>query len=98
MKASRPATNDFALLKIPQTEQARRAYRELIVTTAGLSERISGVILYDETIRQRKRNGTPFIKAIGLGPWRSRSPGPSSNRRWRFGEAKTPTDWPHSEL
>ena len=54
----------FAKLAIPQTEEARRAYRELIVTTPGLGECISGVILYDETIRQRKNDGTPFIKVL----------------------------------
>jgi fructose-bisphosphate aldolase class I len=36
----------------------------LIVTTPGLGESISGAILYDETIRQRKRDGTPFVKVI----------------------------------
>jgi len=51
-------------LGIPQTEEARRAYRELIVTTPGLGESISGVILYDETIRQKKKDGTPFLKVI----------------------------------
>jgi fructose-bisphosphate aldolase class I len=54
----------FARLRIPQTEEARRAYRELLVTTPGLGEWISGAILYDETIRQRKKDGTPFIKVI----------------------------------
>lgn len=54
----------FAGLGIPRTEEARRAYRELIVTTPGLGECISGVILYDETIRQRKHDGTPFVKVI----------------------------------
>ena len=54
----------FARLGIPQTEGARRAYRELLVTTPGLGEWISGAILYDETIRQRKKDGTPFIKVI----------------------------------
>ena len=49
---------------IPQTEEARRAYRELIVTTPGLGECISGAILYDETIRQQKKDGTPFLKVI----------------------------------
>jgi fructose-bisphosphate aldolase class I len=51
-------------LGIPQTEDARRAYRELIVTTPGLGESISGVILYDETIRQSGKDGTPFVKLI----------------------------------
>jgi fructose-bisphosphate aldolase class I len=54
----------FAKLGIPETAEARRAYREMILTTRGLSECISGVILYDETIRQKKTDGTPFIKAI----------------------------------
>jgi fructose-bisphosphate aldolase class I len=54
----------FAKLGIPQTEEARRAYRELIVTTPRLGKCISGVILYDETIRQQKKDGTPFVKAI----------------------------------
>jgi len=54
----------FAELEIPQTEEARRNWRELIVTTPGLGEYISGVILFDETIRQRKKDGTPLVKAI----------------------------------
>ncbi len=54
----------FAKLGIPQTEEARRAYREMIVTTPGLGECISGTILYDETIRQRKKDGTAFVEAI----------------------------------
>lgn len=54
----------FALLGIPETEDARRAYREMIVTTPGLGGCISGAILYDETIRQRQRDGTPFVKSI----------------------------------
>ncbi len=54
----------FARLGIPQTVEARRTYRELILTTPGLGESISGVILYDETIRQQTRDGTPFLKII----------------------------------
>ena len=65
MDESNPTCNKrFAALGIPQTEEARRAYRELIVTTKGLGESISGAILYDETIRQKKKDGTPFIKII----------------------------------
>ena len=65
MDESNPTINKrFAALGIPQTEEARRAYRELIVTTPGLGESISGAILYDETIRQRKKDGTPFLKVI----------------------------------
>lgn len=54
----------FAAQGIPQTEDARRAYRELIVTTPRLNECISGVILYDETIRQHTKDGTPFVKVL----------------------------------
>jgi fructose-bisphosphate aldolase class I len=62
---STPTCNKrFERLGIPQTEEARRAYRELILTTPGLGESISGVILYDETIRQRTTSGTPFLRVI----------------------------------
>jgi len=54
----------FARWGIPRTEEARRAYRELIATTPGLGECISGAILYDETIRQQKKDGTPFVKVL----------------------------------
>ena len=54
----------FEKLGIPQTVEARRAYRELIVTTPGLGESIGGAILYDETIRQKESDGTPFIKVL----------------------------------
>jgi fructose-bisphosphate aldolase, class I len=65
MDESNPTCNKrFAALGIPQTVQARRAYRELIVTTPGLGECISGAILFDETIRQQKTDGTPFIEAL----------------------------------
>jgi len=65
MDESTPTCNKrFASLGIPQTVEARRAYRELIVTTRGLGESISGAILYDETIRQKKKDGTPFVKVL----------------------------------
>ncbi len=65
MDESNPTCNKrFAKLGIPQTVEARRAYRELIVTAPGLGECISGAILYEETIRQQKNDGTPFVKAI----------------------------------
>ncbi|HVA07175.1 MAG TPA: class I fructose-bisphosphate aldolase [Acidimicrobiales bacterium] len=54
----------FAGLGIPRTTEARRAWRELILTTPGLGDCISGVILYDETIRQQKKDGTPFLTVI----------------------------------
>jgi fructose-bisphosphate aldolase class I len=65
MDESNPTCNKrFASLGIPQTEEARCAYRELIVTTPGLGECIGGAILYDETIRQQKSDGTPFIAVL----------------------------------
>ena len=65
MDESNPTCNKrFAKLGIPQTVEARRAYRELIMTTPGLSECISGAILYDETIRQQKMDGTPLVKVL----------------------------------
>jgi fructose-bisphosphate aldolase class I len=65
MDESNPTCNKrFAKLGIPQTVEARRAHRELIVTTPNLGECISGAILYDETIRQQKKDGAPFLKVI----------------------------------
>jgi len=65
MDESNPTCNKrFAQLGIPQTEEARRAYRELIVTTPRLGDCIGGAILYDETIRQQKSDGTPFTKVL----------------------------------
>jgi fructose-bisphosphate aldolase, class I len=65
MDESNPTCNKrFAKLGIPQTVEARRAYRELIVTTPGLGESISGAILYDETIRQLTKDKTPFVKVL----------------------------------
>src|SRR5450631_3630848 len=45
---------------IQSTEEHRRAYRELLFTTPDVAQWISGVILYDETIRQKTRDGVPF--------------------------------------
>jgi fructose-bisphosphate aldolase class I len=65
MDESNPTCNKrFASLDIPQTAEARRTYREMIVFTPGLGKSISGAILYDETIRQKTSNGTPFADAL----------------------------------
>ena len=65
MDESTPTCNKrFEKLGIPQTEETRRSYRELIITTPGLGEFISGVILYDETIRQSRKDGAPFLRVI----------------------------------
>jgi fructose-bisphosphate aldolase, class I len=54
----------FDSIGVESTEDARRAYRELLFTTAGVEDYISGVILYDETIRQSSADGTPFPKLL----------------------------------
>ena len=50
----------FDALKIECTEETRRVYRNLLLTAAGSDQYVSGVILYDETIRQKANDGTPF--------------------------------------
>jgi fructose-bisphosphate aldolase class I len=50
----------FDTIKLESTEENRRAYREMLFTAPGASEYISGVILYDETIRQKTKDGVPF--------------------------------------
>ena len=54
----------FATLAIAQTEESRRAWRELLLTAPGLGDSISGVILFDETIHQQKKDGVRFVKII----------------------------------
>jgi fructose-bisphosphate aldolase class I len=49
---------------VESTEETRRAYRDLLFTTDGAAEHVSGVILYDETIRQSSADGTPFPKLL----------------------------------
>jgi fructose-bisphosphate aldolase class I len=50
----------FNGIKLESTEETRRAYREMLFTTPGAGEFISGVILYDETLRQKTKDGVPF--------------------------------------
>ena len=54
----------FDKIDVPSTEETRRAYRELLFTTPGVEEFISGVILFDETIRQIAEDGTPFPELL----------------------------------
>ena len=56
----------FAALGIPQTAERRRAWRELIVTTPGLRQSISGAILCDETIRQKPNGGASFAQLLDV--------------------------------
>nr|MDQ3016441.1 fructose-bisphosphate aldolase class I [Bacteroidota bacterium] len=72
MDESRGTSNKrFERLGIPQTIEARRSYRELLITTPNLSEYISGVILTDETIKQTTKSGllmTSVLQQIGIIP------------------------------
>ncbi|OGG50275.1 fructose-bisphosphate aldolase [Candidatus Kaiserbacteria bacterium RIFCSPHIGHO2_01_FULL_54_36] len=52
----------FTKIAVPSTEDNRRAYREMLFTTPGFGEYISGVIMYDETIRQSAKNGKTFVQ------------------------------------
>jgi fructose-bisphosphate aldolase class I len=49
---------------IAQTEESRRRYRELLVTAPGLSDSISGAILFDETLHQNTHDGVPFVDVL----------------------------------
>src|SRR5437660_7942519 len=51
-------------INVPSTEENRRAYREVLFTTKRVGEFISGVILFDETIRQKARDGRTFVEAL----------------------------------
>jgi fructose-bisphosphate aldolase class I len=54
----------FDSIGVESTEENRRAYRDLLFTTEGAEEYISGVILFDETIRQKSADGTPFPRLL----------------------------------
>jgi fructose-bisphosphate aldolase, class I len=54
----------FDSIGVESTEENRRAYRDLLFTTEGIEQHISGVILFDETIRQSSADGTPFPKLL----------------------------------
>ena len=54
----------FDSIKVENTEENRRAYRDMLFTTKGLGDAISGVILYDETLRQKSADGTAFVDLL----------------------------------
>ena len=61
----------FTTIKLESTEETRRSYREMLFTTPGATDYISGVILYDETLRQKTKDGTPFpayLSKLGMIP------------------------------
>jgi fructose-bisphosphate aldolase class I len=54
----------FDQIGVESTEENRRSYRQLLFTTPGVGEHISGAILFDETIRQATDDGTPFPEVL----------------------------------
>lgn len=54
----------FAAINLENNEENRRRYREMLFSTAGLEEHISGVILYEETLYQSAADGTPFVDIL----------------------------------
>lgn len=54
----------FDTIRVESTEENRRAYRDLLFSAPGMEKYISGVIMYDETIRQKSSDGTPFPKLM----------------------------------
>ncbi|RPJ48903.1 MAG: fructose-bisphosphate aldolase class I [Betaproteobacteria bacterium] len=54
----------FQSIDVANTEENRRAYRDMLFSTRGLGDHISGVILYDETLRQKSVTGTPFVEVM----------------------------------
>src|SRR6187399_759154 len=61
----------FDTIKLESTEEARRTYREMLFTTPKIADYISGVIFYDETLRQKTRDGVLFpqyLNKLGILP------------------------------
>jgi fructose-bisphosphate aldolase class I len=54
----------FDSIKIESNEANRQAYRDMLFTTPGIEEAISGVILFDETVRTKAKDGTPFPQLL----------------------------------
>jgi fructose-bisphosphate aldolase, class I len=57
----------FKSINLPTSEENRRAYRDMLFTTPGFGDFISGVILFDETLRQKSSDGTPFAELLRRG-------------------------------
>lgn len=57
-------TKRLAVIDVESTEDSRRSYRDILFSTAGAAECISGVIMFDETIRQSSSDGTPFAEHL----------------------------------
>ena len=60
----------FDTINVESTEENRRNYREMLFRTAGIADFVSGVILFDETIRQAAADGTPLVRVLLAVPQR----------------------------
>lgn len=61
----------FDVIKLESTEETRRSYREMLLSTPGVADYISGVIFFDETLRQKTKDGVPFpeyLTQLGIVP------------------------------
>jgi fructose-bisphosphate aldolase class I len=61
----------FDSIQLTSTEEARRSYREMLFTASNVAQHVSGVIFYDETLRQKTRDGVPFpqlLNKLGIVP------------------------------
>ena len=54
----------FDTIKLESTEESRRTYREMLLTAPGSADYLSGVIFYDETLRQKTKAGVPFVEYL----------------------------------
>ena len=79
----------FDSIGLDSTEDNRRAYRDMLFTTPGLAEHVSGVILFDETIRQSAIDGPPFPELLAVARHHPRHQGRHrARRRWRCSPAR----------
>lgn len=70
-ESSATITKRFAAVNVESTEETRRAYRDMLITTPGLNAFIAGVILFEETLQQKTLEGIPFpekLKQLGILP------------------------------
>ncbi len=70
-ESSPTITKRFAAVNVESTEETRRAYRDMLISTPGINEFIAGIILFEETLNQKAMDGTPFaekLKKLGIVP------------------------------
>ncbi|BDE08103.1 fructose-bisphosphate aldolase [Vulcanimicrobium alpinum] len=82
----------FAKLEIDESVEARRAYRELLIAAPGIEASVSGMILYDETIRQHTAAGVPFVDALRSRGMHAGIKVDTGTKRLPFTDAETITE------